>query len=90
LTLCFLAECARALKWIGHCPDICKNAVMTGIATDPKHFTKAVTELGEKRPVVTTQAIFNDRGARPAWLDRMDTLVASIDRIVRLQLRDTE
>lgn len=32
--------------------------------TDPKHFTKAVTELGEKRPVLTTQAIFNDRGIK--------------------------
>lgn len=31
---------------------------------DPIHFTKAVTELGEKRPVVTTQAIFNDRGIK--------------------------
>lgn len=37
---------------------------MTDIATDPKHFTKAVTELGEKRPVLTTQAIFNDRGVK--------------------------
>jgi len=64
LTLSFLAECAQALTWTGHCPDICKNAVMTDIATDPKHFTKAVTELGEKRPVVTTQAIFNDRGVK--------------------------
>ena len=63
---------------------------MTDIATDPKHFTKAVTELGEKRPVVTTQAIFNDRGARQAWLDRVDTLVASINRIAPPQLRDTE
>ena len=32
--------------------------------TDPKHFTKAVTELGEKRPVLTTQAIFNDCGIK--------------------------
>lgn len=31
---------------------------------NPIHFTKAVTELGEKRPVVTTQAIFNDRGIK--------------------------
>ncbi len=37
---------------------------MTDTSTDPKHFTKAVTELGEKRPVVTTQAIFNDRGIK--------------------------
>lgn len=59
-----LAKCAQSLTWIGHYPYICKNAVMTDIATDPKHFTKAVTELGEKRPVVTTQAIFNDRGVK--------------------------
>src|SRR5512133_246669 len=32
--------------------------------TDPKHFTKAVTALGEKCPVLTTQAIFNDRGIK--------------------------
>jgi hypothetical protein len=31
---------------------------------DSHHFTKAVTELGEKRPVVTTEAIFNDRGIK--------------------------
>lgn len=37
---------------------------MTDRETDPKHFTKAVTELGEKRPVLTTQAIFNDRGVK--------------------------
>jgi hypothetical protein len=33
-------------------------------STDPRHFTKAVTELGELRPVVTAQAIFNDKGAK--------------------------
>lgn len=37
---------------------------MTDSSTDPKHFTKAVTELGEKRPVVTTQAIFNEGGIK--------------------------
>lgn len=37
---------------------------MIDTSTDPQHFTKAVTELGEKRPVVTTQAIFNDRGIK--------------------------
>lgn len=37
---------------------------MMDLETDPKHFTKAVTELGEKRPVLTTQAIFNDRGIK--------------------------
>ncbi|MBA3057970.1 MAG: HD domain-containing protein [Gammaproteobacteria bacterium] len=37
---------------------------MMDIETDPKHFIKAVTELGEKRPVLTTQAIFNDRGVK--------------------------
>ena len=31
---------------------------------DPKHFTKAVTELGDTCPVLTTQAIFNDRGIK--------------------------
>lgn len=37
---------------------------MTDIAPDPKHFTKAVTELGEKCPVLTTEAIFSDRGIK--------------------------
>ena len=37
---------------------------MMAMETDPKHFTRAVTELGEKRPVLTTQAIFNDRGVK--------------------------
>lgn len=37
---------------------------MTDSSTDPKHFTKAVTDLGEKRPVVTTQAIFNEAGIK--------------------------
>jgi HD-GYP domain-containing protein (c-di-GMP phosphodiesterase class II) len=32
--------------------------------TNPQHFTKAVTELGEKRPVVTTTAIFNEKGVK--------------------------
>lgn len=32
--------------------------------TDPKYFTQAVTEFGEKRPVLTTQTIFNDRGIK--------------------------
>lgn len=34
--------------------------------TDPDatHFTKAVTELGDTCPVLTTQAIFNDRGIK--------------------------
>lgn len=32
--------------------------------TDPKHFTRAVTDLGEKRPVVTTQTIFNNHGIK--------------------------
>lgn len=31
---------------------------------NPTHFTKAVTELGDKQPVVTTEAIFNDRGVK--------------------------
>lgn len=33
-------------------------------APDPDHFTKAVTELGEKAPVTTTAAIFNDKGTK--------------------------
>lgn len=37
---------------------------MTDAALETHHFTKAVTELGEKRPVVTTEAIFNDRGVK--------------------------
>lgn len=32
--------------------------------TDPQFFTKAVTELGELRPVVTTRAIFNANGIK--------------------------
>ena len=37
---------------------------MTDPVLESDHFTKAVTELGEKRPVVTTEAIFNDRGIK--------------------------
>lgn len=37
---------------------------MTATDVNPDYFTKAVTELGEKRPVVTTEAIFNDRGVK--------------------------
>lgn len=37
---------------------------MSEIGADTSHFTKAVTELGEKCPVVTTEAIFNDRGVK--------------------------
>lgn len=37
---------------------------MTDKNIDPTHFTKAVTELGEQRPVVTTAAVFNDRGVK--------------------------
>jgi hypothetical protein len=33
-------------------------------STDPRHFTKAVIELGELRSVVTTQAIFNSRAVK--------------------------
>lgn len=36
----------------------------TGTGTDPAYFTKAVTQLGEQRPVVTTNAIFNVRGVK--------------------------
>lgn len=31
---------------------------------DAQHFTKAVTELGETRPVLTTSAIFNEQGVK--------------------------
>jgi len=31
---------------------------------DPEHFTKAITELGEKRPVVAKHAIFNAQGIK--------------------------
>ncbi len=34
------------------------------VPSDPQHFTKAVTELGEIRPVLTTRAIFNDKGVK--------------------------
>jgi HD-GYP domain-containing protein (c-di-GMP phosphodiesterase class II) len=39
-----------------------ESAEETG--TDPQHFTKAVTELGETRPVMTTSAIFNEQGVK--------------------------
>lgn len=31
---------------------------------DPRHYVRAVTELGEKRPVVATRAIYNTRGVK--------------------------
>lgn len=37
---------------------------MTELAIDPKYITKAVTDLGARHAVVTTQAIFNDRGIK--------------------------
>ena len=37
---------------------------MTDAVPESHHFTKAITELGEKCPVVTTEAIFNDRGVK--------------------------
>lgn len=40
------------------------SAVLSDPGIDPIHFTKAVTELGEQRPVVTTQAVFNERGVK--------------------------
>lgn len=36
------------------------------IYTEPDHFTRAITELGNKRPVVTTSAIFNENGVKIA------------------------
>ncbi len=32
--------------------------------TDTQYFTKAVTELGRVRPVVTTQPIYNAKGIK--------------------------
>lgn len=40
------------------------NLAMIDAGTDPAYFTKAVTQLGENRPVATTGAIFNDRGVK--------------------------
>lgn len=37
---------------------------MIDTVPESHHFTKAITELGEKRPVITTEAIFNDRGVK--------------------------
>lgn len=37
---------------------------MSETGADTSHFTKAVTELGDKCPVVTKEAIFNDRGVK--------------------------
>ncbi len=37
---------------------------MPDTGSNPSYFTKAVTELGERRPVFTTQAIFNERGVK--------------------------
>jgi hypothetical protein len=37
---------------------------MSDPVLETHHFTKAVTELGEKRPVLTTEAIFNDSGVK--------------------------
>lgn len=37
---------------------------MTASPEDPRHFTKAVTQLGEQRDVVTASAIFNTQGIK--------------------------
>ena len=37
---------------------------MSETDTDPQHFTRAVTELGEVRPVLTHCAIFNSQGIK--------------------------
>lgn len=34
------------------------------LSAEHKHITQAITELGEKRPVSTTRAIYNDRGLK--------------------------
>lgn len=36
----------------------------TTVNTDPAHFIKVVTDLGEEIPLVTSQSIFNDRGIK--------------------------
>lgn len=41
-----------------------QNESITDAIDDPTHFTKAVAQLSEVSPVVTTQAIFNDRGIK--------------------------
>lgn len=49
---------------------------MTNAVLDPCHYVRAVTELGEKRPVLTSRAIYNERGMK--LLDagvRVDTRV---------------
>ena len=54
---------------------------MTATDVNPDYFTKAVTELGEKRPVVTTEAIFNDRGVK--ILEKGEAVNASLhDRLI--------
>lgn len=37
---------------------------MQDYQTDPKHFTLAATELGEKKPVITQRAIYNTKGVK--------------------------
>lgn len=37
---------------------------MTDAMLDPRHYVRAVTELGEKRPVLTSRAIYNERGMK--------------------------
>jgi HD-GYP domain-containing protein (c-di-GMP phosphodiesterase class II) len=37
---------------------------MTDSPEDPRHFTKAVTQLGEQRDLVTASAIFNSQGVK--------------------------
>lgn len=37
---------------------------MSFTGNDPSYFTRVVTEMGERRPVVTTQALYSDRGVK--------------------------
>jgi len=37
---------------------------MQDYSTDPKHFTLAATELGEKKPVIASRAIYNSKGVK--------------------------
>ena len=43
---------------------MCYNKPMPDTATDAQHFTKAVTQLGEKHTLVTTSAIYSEQGVK--------------------------
>ncbi|MDD2920519.1 HD domain-containing phosphohydrolase [Rhodoferax sp.] len=61
------------------------NAPDIATVTDPAHFTRAITDLGDKCTVVTTQAIFNDRGIK--IIEKGVTVNASLyDRLMAHRL----